>query len=154
MESKQRERTFIMVKPDGVQRGLVGEIISRFEKKGFKLVAMKMDAPGKEHFEKHYSDLSSKPFFGGLVAYASSGPVVAMVWEGNNAVVTGRKMLGATRPDDSAPGTIRGDFAIDVGRNIIHGSDSVDSANKEIGLWFPEGVKGWAHHSENWVYEV
>ena len=143
-----------MIKPDGVQRGLVGEIISRFEKKGFKLAAMKVDAPGKEHFEKHYSDLSSKPFFAGLVTYASSGPVVAMVWEGNNAVATGRKMLGATRPDDSAPGTIRGDFAIDVGRNIIHGSDSVDSANKEIGLWFPDGVTSWAHHSESWVYEV
>ena len=149
-----RERTFIMVKPDGVQRGIVGEIVSRFERKGFKLVGLKMDAPGKEHFEKHYSDLSSKPFFGGLVAYASSGPVVAMVWEGNNVVATGRKMLGATRPDDSAPGTIRGDYAIDVGRNIIHGSDSVDSANKEIDLWFgKDNIKGWEHHSEKWVYE-
>lgn len=138
VEQQQRERTFIMVKPDGVQRGLVGEIISRFERKGFKLVALKMSAPGKEHFEQHYADLSSKPFFPGLVSYAASGPVVAMVWEGSNAVATGRKMLGATRPDDSAPGTIRGDYAIDVGRNIIHGSDSVDSANKEIGLWFQE----------------
>jgi nucleoside-diphosphate kinase len=136
MQATQRERTFIMIKPDGVQRGLVGPIISRFETKGFKLVALKFAAPGKEHFEKHYSDLSSKPFFGGLVTYAASGPVVAMVWEGTNVVLTGRKMLGATRPDDSAPGTIRGDYAIDVGRNIIHGSDSVDSANKEIELWF------------------
>lgn len=144
-----------MVKPDGVQRGLVGTIISRFEQKGFKLVAMKMDQPGKEHFEKHYGDLSSKPFFPGLVSYASSGPVVAMVWEGNNVVATGRKMLGATRPDDSAPGTIRGDFCIDVGRNIIHGSDSVDSANKEIDLWFgKQNVLSWKHHSESWVYEV
>lgn len=154
MVEAARERTFIMIKPDGVQRGLVGEIISRFEKKGFKLVGMKLDAPGKEQFEKHYSDLSSKGFFAGLVTYASSGPVVAMVWEGHNVVATGRKMLGATRPDDSAPGTIRGDLCIDVGRNVIHGSDSVDSANKEIGLWFGETLTSWAHHSNPWVYEV
>ncbi|CDW86855.1 nucleoside diphosphate kinase [Stylonychia lemnae] len=136
-----RERTFIMVKPDGVQRGLVGEILSRFEKKGFKLVGLKMDQPGKEKFEQHYADLSSKPFFAGLVNYAASGPVVAMVWEGHNVVKTGRKMLGATRPDDSEPGTIRGDLAIDVGRNVIHGSDSVDSANKEIALWFDYNLR-------------
>ena len=154
MVEAARERTFIMIKPDGVQRGLVGDIISRFERKGFKLVGMKLEAPGKEHFEKHYSDLSAKPFFGGLVQYASSGPVVAMVWEGHNVVATGRKMLGATRPDDSAPGTIRGDFAIDVGRNVIHGSDSVDSAKKEISLWFGEHLTNWAHHSNSWVYEV
>ena len=154
VDSAPRERTFIMIKPDGVQRGLVGEIVRRFETKGFKLVAMEMSTPGKEHFEKHYSDLSSKGFFAGLIAYASSGPVVAMVWEGHNAVLTGRKMLGATRPDDSAPGTIRGDYAVDVGRNIIHGSDSVDSANKEIDLWFgKDNVKPWEHHSEKWVYE-
>lgn len=153
MVEAARERTFIMIKPDGVQRGLVGDIISRFEKKGFKLVAMKMSAPGKEHFEKHYADLSSKGFFAGLIAYASSGPVVAMVWEGHNVVATGRKMLGATRPDDSAPGTIRGDYAIDVGRNVIHGSDSVDSANHEIGLWFGSEVINWGHHSNAWVYE-
>jgi nucleoside-diphosphate kinase len=149
-----RERTFIMIKPDGVQRGLVGDIISRFEKKGFKLVAMKLEAPGKEKFEQHYADLSSKGFFAGLVQYAASGPVVAMVWEGHNVVLTGRKMLGATRPDDSAPGTIRGDFAIDVGRNVIHGSDSVDSANKEIALWFGEQLTNWTSHSNSWVYEV
>ncbi len=148
-----RERSFIMIKPDGVQRGLVGTIISRFETKGFKLVAMKLAQPGKEHFEKHYSDLSSKGFFPGLVSYAASGPVVAMVWEGNNVVKTGRKMLGATRPDDSEPGTIRGDFCIDVGRNVIHGSDSVESANKEIELWFGAELTSWEHHSNSWVYE-
>ena len=149
-----RERTFIMIKPDGVQRGLVGEILSRFEKKGFKLVALKMAAPGAAHFEQHYADLSTKKFFPGLIAYASSGPVVAMVWEGHNVVATGRKMLGATRPDDSLPGTIRGDLSIDVGRNIIHGSDSVESANKEIALWFgADQVVSWAHHSNAWVYE-
>ena len=154
MVEATRERTFIMIKPDGVQRGLVGDIISRFEKKGFKLVGMKMTAPGKEMFEKHYSDLSSKGFFAGLVAYAASGPVVAMVWEGHNVVASGRKMLGATRPDDSAPGTIRGDFCIDVGRNVIHGSDSVESANKEIDLWFGQDMlTKWSHHSNGWVYE-
>jgi nucleoside-diphosphate kinase len=154
MVEQKRERTFIMIKPDGVQRGLVGEIIGRFERKGFKLVGLKLAAPGKEHFEKHYADLSSKPIFPGLVAYASSGPVVAMVWEGHNVVLTGRKMLGATRPDASEPGTIRGDLAIDVGRNVIHGSDSVDSANKEIDLWFGDNnLTTWAHHSNSWIYE-
>ena len=154
VEGKTRERTFIMIKPDGVQRGLVGQIIARFEQKGFKLVALKLTAPGKEQFEKHYADLSSKPFFGGLVAYAASGPVACMVWEGDTAVLTGRKMLGATKPFDSAPGTIRGDFCIDVGRNVIHGSDSVESANKEIELWFkPEELVHWESHSSSWVYE-
>ena len=154
VDTTTRERTFIMIKPDGVQRGLVGEIIKRFETKGFKLVALKLATPGQAHFEQHYSDLSTKGFFGGLISYVTSGPVVAMVWEGHNAVLTGRKMLGATRPDDSAPGTIRGDLAIDVGRNIIHGSDSVDSANKEIGLWFQDKeINAWTHHSNKQVYE-
>merc|ERR1719213_781458 len=148
MEAKQRERTYIMIKPDGVQRGLVGTIISRFEQKGFKLVAMKLAQPGKEMFEKHYADLSSKPFFAGLVEYAASGPVCCMVWEGDNVVKTGRKMLGATKPFDSEPGTIRGDFSIDVGRNIIHGSDAVESAEHEIGLWFPEGLNSYTQNGE------
>ena len=149
-----RERTYIMIKPDGVQRGLVGAIMQRFEQKGFKLVAMKLCSPGRAHMEQHYADLSAKPFFGGLVDYMCTGPVCAMVWEGNNAVLTGRKMLGATKPFDSAPGTIRGDYCIDVGRNIIHGSDSVESANHEIGLWFkPEELCAWEDHSAAWVYE-
>merc|ERR1719453_1111464 len=147
MESP-KERTYIMIKPDGVQRGLVGTIIQRFEQKGFKLVAMKLAQPGKAKFEQHYSDLYSKGFFSGLVEYAASGPVCCMVWEGDNAVLTGRKMLGATKPFDSAPGTIRGDFCIDVGRNIIHGSDAVESAEKEIALWFkPAELVEWADHS-------
>merc|ERR1712167_38666 len=153
MGEAQRERTYIMIKPDGVQRG-IGVIIQRFEQKGFKLVAMKLAMPGKEMFEKHYADLSSKPFFGGLVEYAASGPVCCMVWEGANVVLTGRKMLGATKPFDSEPGTIRGDFCIDVGRNVCHGSDSVESANKEIALWFtPAEVLQWNDHSDAWVYE-
>ena len=151
---KVRERTYIMIKPDGVQRGLIGPIISRFEQKGFKLVAMKLCMPGKEHMEKHYADLSGKGFFAGLIEYVTSGPVCCMVWEGDNAVLTGRKMLGATKPFDSEPGTIRGDFCIDVGRNICHGSDSVESANKEIALWFkPEELVSWKDHSDAWVYE-
>ena len=154
VQAAPKERTFIMIKPDGVQRGLIGTIISRFETKGFKLVAMKVAQPGRAHFEQHYADLSSKGFFQGLIDYAASGPVCAMVWEGDNAVLTGRKMLGATKPFDSAPGTIRGDFCIDVGRNIIHGSDAVESANAEIALWFKdEELIQWADHSATWVYE-
>ena len=149
-----KERTYIMIKPDGVQRGLIGPIITRFEQRGFKLVAMKLVQPGKAHLEQHYADLSSKGFFAGLIEYMNSGPVCAMVWEGDNAVLTGRKMLGATKPFDSAPGTIRGDYCIDVGRNIIHGSDSVESANHEIGLWFsPAELINWESHSHNQVYE-
>jgi len=142
-----------MIKPDGVQRGLVGEIIKRFEQKGFKLVAMKLDNPTKEHMEAHYADLATKKFFPGLITYMISGPVVAMVWEGINAVKEGRKMLGATLPADSAMGTIRGDFCIEVGRNMCHGSDMVESANKEIAHWFPEGVSEWNKCDNAWVYE-
>lgn len=147
------ERTYIMIKPDGVQRGLVGEIISRFEKRGFFLRALKQTLPNEELLKQHYSDLAQKPFFPKLIQYMLSGPVVCMVWEGKSVVVTGRKMLGETNPVNSAPGTIRGDFCIDVGRNICHGSDSVESANKEIGLWFPEGVNEWKSHSHEWIYE-
>eukprot|EP00553_Chaetoceros_curvisetus_P004576 CAMPEP_0204617276 /NCGR_PEP_ID=MMETSP0717-20131115/4295_1 /ASSEMBLY_ACC=CAM_ASM_000666 /TAXON_ID=230516 /ORGANISM="Chaetoceros curvisetus" /LENGTH=181 /DNA_ID=CAMNT_0051630759 /DNA_START=353 /DNA_END=898 /DNA_ORIENTATION=- len=143
----------IMIKPDGVQRGLIGEIIARFEKKGYKLVAMKLTSPGKEHMEKHYADLSSKGFFGGLITYMTSGPVCAMVWEGKNVVLEGRKMLGATMPSESAMGTIRGDFCIEVGRNVCHGSDSVESANHEIAMWFPEGVSEWESCAACQIYE-
>ena len=154
MVESTKERTFIMIKPDGVQRGLVGEIIARFEKKGFKLAAMKLCTPGQEHMEKHYADLKAKKFFPGLIAYMITGPVCAMVWEGDNAVLTGRKMLGATMPKDSEPGTIRGDLCIDVGRNICHGSDAVESANAEIALWFSESeLNAWNHHSATWIYE-
>ena len=148
-----RERTYIMVKPDGVQRGLVGKIIQRFEDRGFKLIALKLATPTKEHLEKHYEDLSSKPFFPGLIKYMLSGPVVAMVWEGLDAVKTGRVILGATNPLASAPGTIRGDFALSVGRNVCHGSDAVESAEKEIALWFPEGVAQYTHSQESWILE-
>ncbi|KAF8575541.1 nucleoside diphosphate kinase [Ramaria rubella] len=148
-----QERTYIMVKPDGVQRGLVGKIIKRFEQRGFKLIAMKLVHATKEHLEKHYEDLKGKSFFPGLINYMASGPVVAMVWQGLDAVKTGRVMLGATNPLASSPGTIRGDYAIAVGRNICHGSDAVESAEKEIKLWFPEGVVQYAHAQEAWVFE-
>jgi len=153
-ETMSDEQTFIAIKPDGVQRGLVGPIISRFENRGFKLVAIKLVTASKEHLEKHYEDLSSKPFFPGLVKYMGSGPIAAMVWEGRDAVKTGRTILGATNPLASQPGTIRGDFAIDVGRNVCHGSDSVENAKKEIALWFKEGeVQSWKSAQHDWVYE-
>jgi len=151
---KSAERTFIAVKPDGVQRGLIGEIIKRFEQRGYKMVAGKLMTASEDHLKNHYSDLSSKPFFPGLVKYMASGPVFAMVWEGKSVVKMGRMMLGATNPLDSLPGTIRGDYCIDVGRNICHGSDSVDSANKEIDLWFgKDELNDYTANSKPWVYE-
>lgn len=143
-----------MIKPDGVQRGIVGDIISRFETKGYKMVAMKTKMASGEILEQHYKDLVDKPFFAGLKEYMMSGPVVSMVWAGKEAVTTGRKMLGATNPLESAPGTIRGDFCIEVGRNICHGSDSVENAEREISLWFDEDeLLDWESHSKDWIYE-
>ncbi|KAI6793651.1 Nucleoside diphosphate [Hortaea werneckii] len=148
------EQTFIAVKPDGVQRGLVGEIIGRFERRGYKLAAIKLVTASTEHLEKHYEDLKDKPFFKGLISYMASGPICAMVWEGREACKVGRQLLGATNPMASQPGTIRGDFAIDVGRNVCHGSDGVDSAKKEIALWFKqEEINSWNKADERWVYE-
>ncbi|XP_063749862.1 nucleoside diphosphate kinase A2-like [Eleginops maclovinus] len=149
----QKERTFIAIKPDGVQRGIIGEVIKRFEMKGFKLVAMKMIQAPTELLEQHYVDLKERPFFPTLMKYMSSGPVVAMVWEGEGAVKTGRVMLGETNPADSKPGTIRGDFCIAVSKNIIHGSDSVDSANTEISLWFKEDeLCTYSSCAISWLY--
>ncbi|KAF9579567.1 nucleoside diphosphate kinase [Lunasporangiospora selenospora] len=147
------ERTYIMVKPDGVERGLVGEIIKRFENKGFQLVGLKFLSPTRTILEKHYADLSSKPFFPGLMTYMTSGPVVAMVWSGKGVVKAGRVLLGETNPLASLPGTIRGDFCIDVGRNLCHGSDSVENAEKEIALWFTEGVVSHNRVVERLIYE-
>jgi len=148
------ERTFIAIKPDGVQRNLVGEIITRFEKKGYQLVALKLVHQTKELAEKHYEEHKGKPFFPGLVDFITSGPVVAMVWQGKGVVATARLLIGATNPLASAPGTIRGDFAIEVGRNIIHGSDSVDSANREIALWFSQSeLVDWHPTRDTHIYE-
>ena len=149
-----RQRTFIMIKPDGVQRGLVGEVIARFEKKGYKLVAMKFLTASKEHVETHYEEHRGKKFFDGLVEYVTSGPVVPMVWEGGDIIEGSRNVIGATNPTSATPGTIRGDLAIEVGRNIVHGSDKPESAEKEINHWFKqEELAGWDHHSTTWVYE-
>ena len=131
-------RTFAMVKPDGVEKGLVGEIISRFEKKGLKIVALKIIKITPELAEKHYSEHKGKPFFADLVNFITSGPVAAMVLEGENVIPTVRTMMGATNPQDAAPGTIRGDFALTIDENIIHGSDSPESAMREIGIFFKE----------------
>lgn len=132
------ERTFLMVKPDGVQRNLVGEIAGRFENKGYQLVGAKLMTISQELAEQHYGEHSERPFFGELVEFITSGPVFAMVWEGENVISTARLMMGATNPTESAPGTIRGDFAVTVSKNIIHGSDSTESASREIGLFFKE----------------
>merc|ERR1712100_452442 len=137
----------------GQRRVHGGTIIQRFEQRGFKLVAMKMVSVTKEHAEAHYADLSSKGFFGALVEYICSAPVVGMVWEGKDAVKTGRKIIGATNPLNSEPGTIRGDYCIDVGRNIIHGSDAAESAQKELALWFPDGVCEYESAMKAWIYE-
>ncbi|KAI6036669.1 hypothetical protein PISMIDRAFT_140423 [Pisolithus microcarpus 441] len=153
MAPNTTERTYIMVKPDGVDRGLVGEILSRFEKRGFKLIAAKLALPSKEHLEEHYADLKERPFFPGLIRYMLGGPVFCMVFEGLDAVKTGRAMLGATNPLASAPGTIRGDFALATGRNICHGSDSVENAEKEIALWFPEGTLQYKLSQAAVIYE-
>eukprot|EP00823_Brevimastigomonas_motovehiculus_P009393 TRINITY_DN9056_c0_g1_i1.p1 TRINITY_DN9056_c0_g1~~TRINITY_DN9056_c0_g1_i1.p1 ORF type:complete len:197 (-),score=52.17 TRINITY_DN9056_c0_g1_i1:267-857(-) len=150
----KQERTFIAVKPDGVQRSLVGEIIARFEKKGFKLVGMKMLRPTKKMAEEHYIELKQKPFYGTLTDYFSSGPIVAMVWEGHEVIAMARKLMGATKPIDSAPGTIRGDFGVDTGRNVIHGSDSAKGAEHELKFWFKaEEIFDWEPSVTKWVNE-
>ncbi|RDY10940.1 Nucleoside diphosphate kinase IV, chloroplastic/mitochondrial [Mucuna pruriens] len=136
VHAAELERTFIAIKPDGVQRGLISEIISRFERKGYKLVGIKVLIPSKEFAKKHYHDLKERPFFDGLCDFLSSGPVVGMVWEGQGVISYGRKLIGATDPQKSEPGTIRGDLAVVVGRNIIHGSDGPETAKDEIKLWF------------------
>ncbi|KAB2620688.1 nucleoside diphosphate kinase 3-like [Pyrus ussuriensis x Pyrus communis] len=136
VHAAELERTFIAIKPDGVQRGLIAEIISRFERKGFKLVGIKVVVPTKDFAQEHYHDLKERPFFSGLCDFLSSGPVIAMVWEGEGVIKYGRKLIGATDPQKSEPGTIRGDLAVVVGRNIIHGSDGPETAKDEINLWF------------------
>ncbi|WP_457590883.1 nucleoside-diphosphate kinase [Geoglobus sp.] len=148
------ERTFVMVKPDGVQRGLVGEVISRLERKGLKIVAMKMLRIPKEMAETHYAEHREKPFFGALVSYITSGPVVAMVVEGKSAISVVRNLVGKTNPVEAAPGTIRGDLAMDIGRNVVHASDSPESAEREISIFFTEDeIVEYSKVDEDWVYE-
>ncbi|CAM9209826.1 unnamed protein product [Choristocarpus tenellus] len=148
------ERSYIMIKPDGVQRGIVGTIISRFEQRGYKLAAMKLKQANEDLLRQHYKDLVEKPFFPKLLSYMISGPVVCMAWEGKDVVSMGRKMLGATDPTKSEPGTIRGDFSLEVGRNICHGSDSVESAEREIALWFDGSeLTDYKLAMHDWIYE-
>ncbi|WP_017325662.1 nucleoside-diphosphate kinase [Synechococcus sp. PCC 7336] len=148
------ERTFLAIKPDGVQRKLVGTIIQRFETKGFQLVGLKMLVVSRELAEEHYGEHKERPFFSGLVEFITSGPVVAMVWEGKGVVAAARKTIGKTNPLDSEPGTIRGDYGIDIGRNIIHGSDAPETAQREIALWFkPEELASWDATLGAWIYE-
>jgi nucleoside-diphosphate kinase len=148
------ERTFIAIKPDGVQRGLVGPIISRFEAKGFTLVGLKMMMVSRELAEKHYDVHRERPFFNGLVEFIISSPIVAMVWEGEGVVASARKIIGATNPLSSEPGTIRGDYGISIGRNLIHGSDAIETAQREISLWFEaEELAGWQPTLTPWIVE-
>ncbi|WVR04568.1 hypothetical protein IAU60_001575 [Kwoniella sp. DSM 27419] len=147
------ERSFVMIKPDGVSRQLVGKIISRFEERGYKLVAVKSLTPSPALAKEHYSDLSARPFYNGLVKYITSGtPVVAMVWEGKDVIKQGRRIVGATNPQEADPGSVRGQYAVSVGRNLIHASDAFESATKEIGLWFaPEELSDYEPIAWPWV---
>jgi nucleoside-diphosphate kinase len=148
------ERTFAMVKPDGVQRGLVGAIVQRYEQRGLKVVGLKVMRVAKSLAEEHYAEHKGKPFYNGLVEYITSGPVVALALEGRNAVQVVRDLNGATDPSKAAPGSIRGDFALDIGRNVVHGSDSLSSAQRELKLYFQDSdFVAWERGSERWVHE-
>ncbi len=148
------ERTFIAIKPDGVQRGLVSEIIRRFETKGFTLVGLKFLIASRELAEQHYGVHKERPFFGSLVDFITSGPVVAMVWEGEGVIASARKLIGATNPLTSEPGTIRGDLGVNIGRNLIHGSDAPETAEYEMGLWFKaDELVSWTPTAMPWIHE-
>ena len=148
-----KQITYVMVKPDGVQRGLVGEIIRRFENKGLQLVGLKQTIPSEEIAKKHYDVHSDKPFFSGLIKFVTSGPVICMAWSGVDAIGVSRNLIGPTNGRDAPPGTIRGDFGMDIGFNMIHGSDAAETAEFELDLWFPEGLNEWTQDSLSWVYE-
>lgn len=148
------ERTFVMVKPDGVQRNVVGEVIRRFEAKGFTLVGLKLLKVSKELAEQHYGVHKERPFFNGLVKFIISSPVVAMVWEGEGVVASARVLIGSTNPLTAPPGTIRGDFGVSIGRNLIHGSDAIETAQQEISLWFtPDELVSWEPVTKPWLVE-
>lgn len=148
------ERTLVLVKPDGVQRGLVGEVISRLERRGLRMVAAKFVQVSKELAEEHYAIHKGKGFYDSLITYITSSPVMAMAWEGPNAINAVRQTMGSTRPVEAAPGTIRHDFALEVGRNLTHASDSVENGEKEIALWFdPIEMVSWNRDIDHWVFE-
>ncbi len=148
------ERTLVLVKPDGVQRGLIGEVISRLERRGLRLVAAKFIKVSKKLAETHYAIHKGKPFYNGLIAYITSAPVMAMVWEGPQAVAAVRQTMGSTRPVEAAPGSIRHDFALEVGRNLTHASDSVENGKKEVNLWFKRTeLVNWKREVDQWIFE-
>jgi nucleoside-diphosphate kinase len=151
----ERERTFVMVKPDGVQRGLIGDVVSRFEDRGLKLVAGKFVQIDRDLAERHYAEHEDRPFFDDLVGFITSGPVFAMILEGQDAIAQVRSMMGETDPAESAPGSIRGDFGLDLGRNVVHGSDTEPgSAEREIDLFFDDDeIVEWERIDETWLYE-
>lgn len=148
------ERTLILVKPDGVQRGLMGEIVARFERRGLKLLGMKFIQMSQELANQHYAVHKERPFFNDLVSYITSGPVLAMVWEGKDAIAAARSTIGATKPAEATPGSIRGDFGMEIGRNLVHGSDSPENGVKEANLFFtPEELVTWTRATESWIRE-
>lgn len=148
------EQTLVLVKPDGVQRGLIGEIVGRLEKRGLKLVGLKLMQVDEGLAHRHYGEHVDRPFFPGLVSFITSGPVVAMAWEANNAVEIVRSTMGSTNPAAAGPGTIRGDFGVDIGRNLIHGSDSIESAERELALFFQTGeILSYNRSNDGWIVE-
>ena len=148
------ERTLVLVKPDGVQRGLIGSIISRLEQRGLKLVGLKLMQVDDSLARKHYGEHVDRPFFDGLVDFITSAPVVAMVWESNDAVEAVRNTMGQTNPTTSPPGTIRGDLGLDIGRNLVHGSDSLESAQREVSLFFDDGeLLDYERSNDRWIKE-
>jgi nucleoside-diphosphate kinase len=148
------EKTLVLVKPDGVQRGLIGEVISRLERRGLKMTAAKLVSVSRKLAETHYAIHKGKPFYEGLIQYILSAPVMAMVWEGAGAVAAVRQTMGATRPLEAAPGSVRHDFALEVGRNITHASDSVENGKQEVALWFqPAELLDWGRDVDRWIFE-
>lgn len=148
------ERSLVLVKPDAVQRGLIGEVILRLERRGLRLVGAKFIAVSDELAKTHYAIHQGKPFFDSLIKYITSAPVMAMVWEGPNAINAIRQTMGSTRPTEAAPGSIRHDFALEIGRNLTHASDSVENGEKEVALWFaPRELVTWQREVDQWVFE-
>ena len=148
------ERSLVLVKPDGVERALIGEVISRLERRGLRLVAAKFMQVSRELADTHYAIHQGKPFYDGLISYITSAPVMAMAWEGPNAVAAIRQTMGATRPTEAAPGSLRHDFALEVGRNLTHASDTVENGANEDNLWFrPEELVNWTREVDRWVFE-
>ena len=148
------ERSLVLVKPDGVQRALIGEVISRLERRGLRLVAAKFMRVSRELADTHYAIHKGKPFYDGLISYITSAPVMAMVWEGPNAVAAIRQTMGATRPTEAAPGSLRHDFALEVGRNLTHASDTIENGANEVALWFrDEELVNWGREVDRWVFE-